>query len=359
MINIKQATTNILNGCVIKSNDGTNFFTPDGMGNYRAIWTRDFSYMVEYAGDLFTDDDMKDCIEYLMVGVRDDGWIPDRVDENRVPFYTAGGDDFPANPNLDNGQFLVILADCYLTRLEEADAKEQFIKWKDILCRGIDCLPKDEYGFIYNDPSAPHSPYGFTDCICKTGSLAMESILLWRALKILVKWLGKCNEQSKKYQETITSIEHNLSHIFSDKSGMLFAATNHCHQIDIWASCYAISVGFPFSATQKSNIAKYLIANYDAIVQHGQIRHLPEKLFWEKTLIPVEHGTYQNGAFWATATGWFYDAIVDYDEKLAKNLIEDILIYFEKYGIYECVNEDYKKLDTYVVSATNVYYVCK
>ena len=41
----------------------------------------------------------------------------------------------------------------------------------------------------------------------------------------------------------------------------------------------------------------------------------------------------------------------------SKYLNNDVKIreYFEKDGIYECVNNDYKKLDSYVVSAVNVY----
>ena len=38
---------------------------------------------------------------------------------------------------------------------------------------------------------------------------------------------------------------------------------------------------------------------------------------------------------------------------------KDILEYFENYGVFECVNGEYRNLDTYVASATNVYRICK
>ena len=71
--------------------------------------------------------------------------------------------------------------------------------------------------------------------------------------------------------------------------------------------------------------------------------------------IQVEKDTYQNGAFWSVATGWFYDAHREYDLELAERTIADVLEFFEKYGVFECICGEYKKLDTYVVSSTNVY----
>ena len=49
---MKEATLQQLLGCRVKGHDGTWIHTPDGIGNYKALWTRDFYYMVEYAGDL-------------------------------------------------------------------------------------------------------------------------------------------------------------------------------------------------------------------------------------------------------------------------------------------------------------------
>lgn len=66
-------------------------YTPDGLGNYRALWTRDFTYMVENAGDLIPKKDIENGIEYLLAGAADDGWIPDRVGPSGKACYTAGG----------------------------------------------------------------------------------------------------------------------------------------------------------------------------------------------------------------------------------------------------------------------------
>ena len=41
------------------------------------------------------------------------------------------------------------------------------------------------------------------------------------------------------------------------------------------------------------------------------------------------------------------------DRALAERTLYDLLRYFEQYGVYECVNGDLRRLDTYAVSATN------
>ena len=174
-------------------------YTPDGVGNYCALWTRDFTYMVENAGDLIPAGDIEDGIQYLLDGADENGWIPDRVEADGTLRYTAGGPDFPASPNLDNGCFLVICAHEHLKMLDERKAMRLFCKWKDVLCKGIDCLPKDETGLIVNEAQPPHSPYGFTDTVCKTGQLCFESLLLWRAQRALCSWLEKCDLPADQY----------------------------------------------------------------------------------------------------------------------------------------------------------------
>ena len=81
--------------------------------------------------------------------------------------------------------------------------------------------------------------------------------------------------------------------------------------------------------------------------------------FWEYTLMPVVPGTYQNGAYWATASGWVMAALDQVQKSMAVKLLQDLVNDFQAVGIYECVNGDYKKLNHYVVSAVNPLGVCK
>ena len=359
MFDIKGAAKELLEGCIIKSSSGIDMLTPDGLKNYPGLWTRDFAYMLMYAGELIEPDKSRDCLEYLLNRVDENGWVPDKVDANGVPAYVAGAGAFEALPNLDNGPFLIIAAYTYLKSLCEEPAKEFFLKWEKVLLKGIECLPKNSEYIILNDSPVPHSPYGFTDTVCKTGALAMETLLLWHSIRLLLDLQQKFSEKEEKLIVAKESIEHSFLKTFISDCGMLYAATGICRQIDVWASCYMLAIDFPVPKENKSRIIKWLTDNYESIMYKGQMRHLPAGEYWEKTFLNVEKNTYQNGAFWATPTVWFIEAVKNYDIELANKTLNDVLNYFETNGIYECVYEDDCKLNTYVASATNIYGAAK
>lgn len=359
MYPIVDVTKKLLRGGTVMADCGTKLYTPDGFGFYKALWGRDFAYILQSAGEFIPREEMKAAIEFLMAGAREDGWIPDRVEPDGTARYTAGDEHFPASSNLDTGPFLVIAADIYLRCLEEQDARQQFAAWQSAMQRSLDCLPVDENGLVWNHANPPHSPYGFTDCIVKTGKLAMETLLLWEALGIMARWVERCGQNAVPLKRKMAGIEAVFAHAFTDGSGMILASTDCCRQIDVWASCYALHIGFPLAEEQKDRISRWLIDHYDEVTEGGQIRHLPGGEFWEKTFVPVAPGEYQNGAFWATATEWFCSAVGRLDGNLARKTVEAALDYFDKYGIFECVNGEYRKLDTFVASATNVYAAAK
>lgn len=70
-------------------------FTPDGVGNYDALWVRDFAYMTEYVGDLMGEKAIGDCIRFILRGQRADGWFPDRVEASGETVYAAGAKGSP------------------------------------------------------------------------------------------------------------------------------------------------------------------------------------------------------------------------------------------------------------------------
>ena len=341
-------------GSIVYADNGVPMYTPDGVKNYNALWTRDFNYMLEYAGEYIPVENAVACIEYLLEHVHEgDCWLPDRVYSNGSVNYAAGDMDY-SRRNLDNNSFIVISLDCVLERMDGEAGKALFEKWETTLMTALDSLPKDENGLVYNDPQNPHSPYGFTDCICKTGSLMKESLLLWRAYSIMAKWQSAYGLDASVAAAGAKRIEDVLISTFQNEDGMLDAATVDCRQTDIWGSCYAVSIGFPMEESLKKSIADYLAENYNELVQMGQLRHTAPGEYWDRLLSGVNEGEYQNGAYWATPTGWLVDTLVDYYPQLALVTIQDIITYYEEVGIYECVNGDYLKLIHYAASASNI-----
>lgn len=359
---LKKWTEEELEGCKRKTDSGITILTPDGMGNYDALWTRDFAYMAEYAGDLIPDALLQDGVEYLLSHQRQtDGWYPDRVDTHGTAIYSAGNPDLPCGEaNLDNTPFLAIAFALLLDRVDADRAKELVEKYIGELRRGLMCIPLEQHGLVWNDPHHPHSPYGFTDCIGKTGALMMESILLWRACRMLTARLRAMGICDRDMEQVAGRIAKELENVFYEKeSGMLLAASKDCRQIDVWGSCYALSVGFPLSVGCIRSIQNWLILHAKGILEHGQLRHTAPEEYWHRLLLPVPQGEYQNGAYWATATGWFVDAVAPVEPELAHKTLLDVVSYFKNQGVFECVNGSYQKLNHFVVSAANTYGAAK
>ena len=171
----------LIRGCEKPACDGTVLYTPDGVGNYDALWVRDFGYMAEYCGDLMGAPALEACLDFILTGQREDGWLPDRIEASGEPVYAAGAKGAPVGEaNLDNTPFFVFAAYSYWMLCQERDrghALEKVKSWIGPMARGLWCIPLSEEGLVYNDPAKPHSPYGFTDTVCKTGRLYMESLL--------------------------------------------------------------------------------------------------------------------------------------------------------------------------------------
>jgi hypothetical protein len=346
----------MLAGCRVPAYDGTSLYVPDGRSYYQALWTRDFAYMVENAGELMPPGEVEGCIRYLLAGQRADGVIPDRVKPDGLAVYVAGPEDAPmAGWNLDNGPFLVIAADAYLKRVDAWRAAALFKEWGANLARGVDVIPLSPAGLVWNDPAAPHSPYGFTDTVCKTGELLFESLLLWDAWRRLARRLEQTGEaaQAADISSRAARIEQNLDHLWDGEAGAFLAASQDCRQIDVWGNAFALWLDFPLRA-KRAAIQEFLARNYERFVQRGQVRHLLEPETWQRLFIPILSGEYQNGAYWATASGWVWSALREIRPDLARHLLDDLCTDFAQNGVYECVNGSYRKLDSYVVSATNI-----
>lgn len=349
-----EATIQQLRGCRVKGAADTWLHTPDGVGNYKALWTRDFYYMVEYAGDLMDPDEIKASIYYLLKGQREDGCIPDRVNIEGKAVYSPGADHSPlADHALDNGSFMALLVCSYLNQFED---EVLFRNVEDKLRSGLDFISRKENGLVYNDPNNPQCVYGFTDIVRKTGNLLFSSLLYFKACREMEKLCRKYKCANPDiYKVRSQNIRKSINKLMDKNSGMFWAADKDCKQIDIWGSALAVDVGIT-NAEQSKRISEYLIHNADQIVLNGQVKHLPgSESGWNSLFLHCEEGTYQNGAYWATPLAWIIPVIAKHNFPLAKQILQSAIRDFQKNGINECINVDYLKVPNYVASATNVY----
>src|ERR1043166_2746791 len=220
--------------------------------------------MIENAGDLLPPKEIETCLNYLIKRIRSDGATPDRVRPDGVAVYTAGADDHPlAEPNIDNAQFLVIAADQYLKLLPPTQSQSTFASWARSLDKALDWVPRAPSGLVWNDPVRPHSPYGFTDTVGKTGELLFESLLYWTACRRMAQLYDLIPDQSraKEYRRRAKDIERHITILWDKKSGAFLAATKDCRQLDIWGNAYAIWLDFPLG-TRRNKVLSFLHDSY-------------------------------------------------------------------------------------------------
>lgn len=366
MIHLEELTglcRKLLTGCRKPAFDGTILFTPDAVANYDALWVRDLGYMVEYCGDLLEEKEVEDCIRFILRGQREDGWFPDRVEAGGDAVYAAGAKGAPVGEaNLDNTPFLVFTVDTWCRELvSEEKARKNFATWAPLLDRGMDCIPLSEEGLVWNPPEKPHSPYGFTDTVCKTGRLLMESVLYWKACRKMAELYSRLlglTDKAAEYTHRAQNIEKALLTLWDENSGLFWAADGLCHQLDVWGTAYLLAEKFPLPEEMRKRAAGWLVENRERYLYRGQVSHLPDWSSWEKLLIEVPHGEYQNGACWATASGWVWQVLQQEAPQYADAMLEELLEVFRKDGIYECMgspeNPQYRKLPQFVVSAVNI-----
>jgi len=209
-----------------------------------------------------------------------------------------------------------------------------------------------ETGLVHiKDVNWDRCPYGFTDTVRMKGDVVFCSLLYveaGRRLSDLLAVVGRkhdATEWSCKAEATAESIRQ----VFWDpKAGLFRAATIQCREHHIWGSAFAVYLGVA-NSEQSIAIAEYFRDNYCRIVQDGQIRHLPGGLYWEQCTAATD--TYQNGAYWATPTGWFVYTLDLVDPELADQTVVDLVDAFKKNGVCEWVFDDKHKLPGYLASA--------
>ncbi len=345
----------LLAGARREAADGTALYYPDTGGTYGACWTRDFCYMVEGAGHLIPPDEILGCIDYLLAGQREDGTIPDRVRADGVPIYYPGVDEAPiaTEPCTDNAQFMVKLVDAYVGLTGDIDA---FLSRREKLYYAMEQVPHSDDGLVYIDPNRPRSPYGFTDTIGKTGKVLFSSLLYWEACRRLAQLCvdAEHHEEAHDWYEQAEPVLNSLPQFYDEEYGLYRAASEDCNQLDFWGSAYAGVVRVA-SKKQTRIIGEFFCEAGEVAIWRGHVRHLPAGEYWERLLLHVEPDEYQNGAYWATPSGWVAQVMATVDQQAARQFISDLLEVWRTEGVYECISPYAPPRGPgYVVSATNV-----
>lgn len=323
----------------VTMNDGTAAYPPQvGLG-YNCFWLRDYAYALEGAADAIPRQELLAAAELFVSKLDRNGCGVDCIAFNGHPQYRPGGDTMGDNPVADGGPFTVAVA--YLTWKQTGDASLLRKEFLDRLLLTLQAVPRNRLtGLVHISPSIPYdrAPYGFTDCMRKTGDIFFCSLLDYEACGRIAEMLRAAGRIQEAEAEDCRAIrvKSAINRTFWDEGkGLYLAATCKCRQGDIWGSAFAVSLGVADSV-KAGKIAAVFKANYSGLVYHGQIRHLLPGEFWEEVAgNGAEPGRYQNGGFWGVPTGWFVRTLALVDTALAEKTVHDFVVYGTEKGYPE------------------------
>lgn len=330
--------------------DGMAAFPPQVGIGYEAFWLRDYAYTLEGAVDAYSDKELKDACRLFVRSMRADGAGVDCVKFDGTPIFKPGMGTMGDNPVADGSQFTVDVAFHTWQKTKDRELLQEIMT---PLMRTMQAVPRNpDTGLVHIKPGDAYDrcPYGFTDTIRKQGDELFSSLLYVQAcrqLAILAQVLGR-KDIAEQWEAQYKEIASKIREVFWDaQAGLFRAATVRCREHDIWGSAFAVYLGVA-DAEQSKAVAAYFKAHYDDLVQEGQIRHLPGGVYWEEG---CKRDTYQNGAYWATPTGWFVYTLNLVDPALADQTIIDMVRSFQQHGACEWVFGDTRVLPHYLASA--------
>ncbi len=331
--------------------DGTAAFPPQVGIGYEAFWLRDYEYTLEGSVDSYSDKELTDACRLFVRSLDADGAGVDCIKFDGTPIYKPGFGSMGIHPVADGSQFTVAVAWHTYRRTGDAQLLAEII---EPLVKTMNAVPRSPAtGLVHIVPGEPQErcPYGFTDTIRKQGDVLFSSLLYVQAcrqLSDLLRAAGRDADATRWIAEG-ERVTQSIRQVFWDgQVGLFRAATVRCREHDIWGSAFAVYLAVA-DAKQSQAVARYFRDHYAEIVQHGQIRHLPGGVYWEKAV--CDRDTYQNGAYWATPTGWFVYTLDLADPGLADRTVIDLVDDFQSGGACEWILGERRQLPNYLASA--------
>ncbi len=331
--------------------DGTAAFPPQVGIGYEAFWLRDFAYTLEGSIDSYSEKELRQACKIFIRSIRADGAGVDCVTFDGRPIYKPGLGTMGTNPVADGSQFTIAVAWHTYQKTKDSKFLGEII---DTLVETMNAVPRNPQTRLVHikDDESDRCPYGFTDTVRMQGDILFCSLLYVEAGRRLSDLFSAVDrkDNAAKWKHEADAVAGSIREVFWDSQAGLFrAATVRCREHHIWGSAFAAYLGVA-DDRQSRAIAGYFRDNYSQIVQKGQIRHLPGGVYWETCR--AARDTYQNGAYWATPTGWFVYTLDLVDPTLADQTVIDLVTDFKKNGACEWVFGEKHRLPNYLASAS-------
>jgi hypothetical protein len=337
---------------------GFTLVTP-GKDTYTAFWIRDFSMGAD--SGFVTAEEMRNHL--LLICKVQNGpedlklarglhvpacAVPDHINYDGRPTwypgtYDSGQDQgdgtFGRVPPIDDHyEFVHIAYTCWKTTGDSSILKEQ------VNGAGVFERLERAFGSPTTDPATGLAQttegdravgFGFCDAEVHTGKLLFASLLRYRAageLAELAQAVGR-GDHVAGYRRVQRSIRANLAGTFGDRraiGGWLRASTGLSHQPDVWGTLFALHLGVLTrgdAAAARRTIVEAV--RKGTFTYGGGVRHVPrdydysKATAWERSVSALN--TYQNGAYWHTASGWLIAALWKEDRALALHVFGEMM----------------------------------
>ncbi len=385
----------IIAGTIGPNNTGGILIRPGGRNCYPSFWIRDYAMSLE--SGFITSDEQKHMLILTASVQCDQPWITRggsmipygaiadhiRIDDGLPVFFPGtldyldqGNKTFGMFPPYDDQFFFIHMAWYYLKTTGDykiLDRKINNIPLLERLRAAFSVPPSEsENGIVYTTDEFRGVDFGFRDVITMTGELCMTSILKCRAAFEMADILSNAGEKvySEKYKATGLKLKKVIPEKFGDGRGMLKASTGKSGQADVWSTALAVWFNI-LEGEDLVRTCRFLADAYKKgiLSADGNIRHIiraddfSNETSWQYSLAKKE--TYQNGAYWGTATGWVCYAIAKADPGLAKKLAGEYISDLRKNDFrkgggapYECFHPSgFRQNPVYMTTVTCPYIV--
>lgn len=332
------------------NNTGGTLIRPGGRACYPSFWIRDYAMSLE--SGFISISEQKHMLLLTASTQCDRAWVTGggslvpagsiadhiRIDDGLPVYFPGtlgytdqGNKKFGMVPPYDDQFFFIHMAWYYITTTSDYDILDRNIGNKSLGIRleeAFAAVPsRQDNSIVHTTADFRGVDFGFRDVITMTGDLCMTSILKCRAAAELAALFshGGRNDLGIRYSGIEKEIRQALPALFQDRSGMLRAASGRSGQPDVWSTALAVWLGI-LEGESREKASRALASAYvrQDISAAGNIRHVPisgdfsKKTSWELSL--AKKNSYQNGAYWGTATGWVCYAISLTDLALARQL---------------------------------------
>ncbi|MFO0984795.1 MAG: hypothetical protein U1E76_24225 [Planctomycetota bacterium] len=332
---------------------GFALIMPGGRGGYPSFWIRDFAMSLD-AGSIQADEIANHLrlVAHCQNGAQARSLahglivppfaVPDHITfAGKAAFFPgtyATGDDqgdgtFGVRPPLDDQYELVHIAHRLLRARGSTAFLDEQVDGRSLCERvlaAFDAPPVDaDTGLVLTTESERAVGFGFVDGVVLTGHLLFASLLRHRAAGELAELCAARHEDARaaSYRRIQQQIIAHVPSVFRERGdGWLIAATGIGRQPDVWGTLYALQLRV-LQGSDAEDATSTVIAAVRAgtICHEGAVRHVPSDRdatntsAWERTC-GIALGTYQNGAYWHTPTGWLVRAVARTDPALATQI---------------------------------------